>query len=53
MTAEELLQQILDKQTMIVDNQTFEIQAIILFANLLFGLLLGYFAVKGMTKPWT
>lgn len=66
MTPEELLQLILDKQqlildklTTVTDNQTAVLdsisslqEVIIVFANIAFGLVLGYLGVKGMTKPW-
>lgn len=67
MTAEQLLQLILDKQQLILDklttvatNQTTTIdninslqEVIIAFGNIGIGLVIGYLGVKGLTKPWS
>lgn len=52
MTQDELFQQILDKQNEIIQNQAFATEALIIIANITLGLIIGYLAMRGMTKPW-
>lgn len=36
----------------IIDNQTYSHSLIVTFANLFIGLLIGYFAARGLVDPW-